>query len=57
MPKLNNVKEKYVNGYQVDKETEDGMYSGFQPQYFDFLKRICRQTTGRGKPEILKRND
>ena len=35
MPKLNNVKEKYVNGYQVDKETEDVIYSDAKHLYLD----------------------
>ena len=35
MPKLDNVKEKYVNGYQVDKETEDVIYSDAKHLYLD----------------------
>lgn len=35
MPKLSNVKEKYVNGYQVDKETEDVIYSDAKHLYLD----------------------
>ena len=35
MPKLSNVKEKYVNGYQVDKETEDVIYSDSKHLYLD----------------------
>lgn len=35
MPKLSNVKEKYVNGYKVDKETEQVIYSDDQHVYVD----------------------
>ena len=43
MPKLSNVKEKYVNGYQVDKETEDVIVNYLntaEEQYKAKLKEI-----------------
>ena len=35
MPKLKNVKEKYVNGLKVDKETKDVVYSDEAHVYID----------------------
>lgn len=35
MPKLSNVDEKYVDGYRVDKETDDVIYSDEQHVYID----------------------
>ena len=35
MPKLKNVKEKYVNGLKVDKETKDVIYSDETQVYLD----------------------
>ena len=35
MPKLSNVDEKYVNGYKVDKENDDVIYSDEQHIYID----------------------
>lgn len=35
MPKLSNVDEKYVDGYKVDKETDDVIYSDEQHVYID----------------------
>lgn len=35
MPKLTNVEEKYVNGYKVDKETDQVIYSDNSHIYFD----------------------
>lgn len=35
MPKLSNVDDKYVNGYKVDKENDDVIYSDEEHVYFD----------------------
>jgi hypothetical protein len=35
MPKLSNVDEKYVNGYKVDKENDDVIYSDEKHIYID----------------------
>ena len=35
MPKLKNVKEQYVNGYKVDKETKNVIYSDDSHLYLD----------------------
>lgn len=35
MPVLNNVDEKYVDGYRVDKENDDVIYSDEQHVYID----------------------
>lgn len=35
MPKLSDIEEKYVNGYKVDKETDEVIYSDEKHVYFD----------------------
>nr|DAQ87676.1 MAG TPA: Exonuclease V [Caudoviricetes sp.] len=53
MPKLKNVKEKYVNGLKVDKETKDVVYSDEAHVYIDKIdqQKYVSVTTLIGKYE------